>query len=169
MSDIYFRFTSQMYSMYFRLYLTSSSELSKKKKRMYPSEGCIFARAKKPRHFFHTCFLEHIFERARVTSWTPCLICLQAIVESPTGQLKLGEIYTWFSNNFKHFRTTCNLTWKVTKSFLQKMYSVPSSFSHYSVPIFPFDCIPQNLWGLCKFLMGLVIALQVRLSFLGII
>ena len=120
MSDIYFRFTSQMYSMYFRLYLTSSSELSKKKKRMYPSEGCIFARAKKPRHFFHTCFLEHIFERARVTFWTPCLICLQAIVESPTGQLKLGEIYTWFSNNFKHFRTTCNLTWKVTKSFFYK-------------------------------------------------
>ena len=39
---------------------------------------------------------------------------IQAILlESPTRQLTLGDIYKWFTTNFKYFRTTSNLTWKV--------------------------------------------------------
>ena len=82
---------------------------------------------------------------------------LQSIVESPTGQLKLGEIYTWFSNNFKHFRTTCNLTWKVTiktkLSFTSSIFPTVPIFLFYYCTItfwwkfaFP-KFIPQNLWG----------------------
>ena len=69
----------------------------------------------------HTCTSDHEKIRKSLNILTVIrksknYCFLQAIVESPTGQLKLGEIYTWFSNNFKHFRTTCNLTWKVTKN-----------------------------------------------------
>ena len=41
-------------------------------------------------------------------------IMIQAILlESPNRQLSLGDIYKWFTTNFKYFRTTSNLTWKV--------------------------------------------------------
>ena len=39
---------------------------------------------------------------------------IQAILlEAPNRQLSLGDIYKWFNTNFKYFRTTSNLTWKV--------------------------------------------------------
>ena len=67
---------------------------------------------------------------------------LQSIVESPTGQLKLGEIYSWFSNNFKHFRTTCNLTWKVIlRSYLTFFVCQPFSSS-----------VSSNLWTFSSYL-----------------
>ena len=67
---------------------------------------------------------------------------LQSIVESPTGQLKLGEIYSWFSNNFKHFRTTCNLTWKVIlRSYLTFFVCQPFSSS-----------VSSNLWTFDSYL-----------------
>ena len=50
------------------------------------------------------------------------LLFIQAILlESPTRQLTLGDIYKWFTTNFKYFRTTSNLTWKVkfTNALLQ--------------------------------------------------
>ena len=41
-------------------------------------------------------------------------IMIQAILlEAPNRQLSLGDIYKWFTTNFKYFRTTSNLTWKV--------------------------------------------------------
>lgn len=73
------------------------------------------------------------------------LLISQAIVESPTGQLKLGEIYTWFSNNFKHFRTTCNLTWKVKNEKKQKSFLFLFSL-HLTVPLYFSTCLePAHL------------------------
>ena len=47
---------------------------------------------------------------------------IQAILlESPNRQLTLGDIYKWFTTNFKYFRTTSNLTWKVNMLLLAKM------------------------------------------------
>ena len=131
-------------------------------------------------NFTHAFFS---IENLKKLGWPPKIkFHLQSIVESPTGQLKLGEIYTWFSNNFKHFRTTCNLTWKVTTKLTQKLLFTSSIFQ--TVPIFLFLIIVpysdgnyqtfQNsfhrTWiSFVSFPMGLMIALQVRLSFFGTI
>ena len=41
------------------------------------------------------------------------LLSQAILLESPSRQLSLGDIYKWFTTNFKYFRTTSNLTWKV--------------------------------------------------------
>ena len=43
------------------------------------------------------------------------LLSQAILLESPSRQLSLGDIYKWFTTNFKYFRTTSNLTWKVNQ------------------------------------------------------
>ena len=59
-------------------------------------------------------FLSLILTKACVNVNVLIPIMIQAILlESPNRQLSLGDIYKWFTTNFKYFRTTSNLTWKV--------------------------------------------------------
>ena len=46
-------------------------------------------------------------------------VFVQAICESPNGQLNLCDIYSWFQANFAHFRSA-NSTWKVMPSSKKK-------------------------------------------------
>ena len=136
-----------------------------KNQKEYPSEGCISKQFCK--FYILTSHMLSLALKIEKLGWPPKIkFHLQSIVESPTGQLKLGEIYTWFSNNFKHFRTTCNLTWKVTTKLTQKLLFTSSIFQ--TVPIFLFwllyhilmensnfpKFIPQNLDFICKFSHG---------------
>lgn len=45
---------------------------------------------------------------------------MQAICESPNGQLNLCDIYSWFQANFAHFRSSANSTWKVMQTSKKK-------------------------------------------------
>ena len=70
---------------------------------------------------------------------------IQAILlESPTRQLTLGDIYKWFTTNFKYFRTTSNLTWKV------KFTNLISHFC-YRVRY----CKKESLWQFFALLISL--------------